>query len=57
MYTPRALVKTIHISRQRTYQRRLRYNKTVLYVVTAWVDDQSVPRLHHLLLNMIQLLW
>jgi len=29
---------------RRAYQRRLRYNKTVLYVITAWVDDQSLPR-------------
>lgn len=47
-----------NISRRRAYQRRLRYNKTVLYVITAWVDDQSLPRLHkfhhYLLSNIIQ---
>jgi len=32
------------LARRRAFQRRLRYNKTVLYVVTAWVDDQSLPR-------------
>merc|ERR1712192_259963 len=32
------------LARRRAYQRRLRYNKTVLYVITAWVDDQSLPR-------------
>merc|ERR1719237_422620 len=32
------------VARRREYQRRLRYNKTVLYVVTAWVDDQALPR-------------
>merc|ERR1711971_616885 len=32
------------VTGRRAYQRRLRYNKTVLYVITAWVDDQSLPR-------------
>jgi len=32
------------VTRRRAYQRRLRYSKTVLYVVTAWANEETVPR-------------
>jgi len=32
------------VTRRRAYQRRLRYSKTVLYVVTAWTNEETVPR-------------
>ena len=49
IFSPKNTVhsSSLNVSRRRAYQRRLRYNKTVLYVITAWVDDRSVPRLHH----------
>ena len=39
-----AFVFEIMNLRRRAYQRRLRYSKTVLYVVTAWANEETVPR-------------